>query len=95
MPSRLAYARIMVSSVADMAMPDFSARANNKRLASRVSVMLVESFFSILVFYHYSMGEYHVHEQESMAASPLVGIGQKTGQTPDISALNGGVLRRL
>ena len=52
MPSRLACSRIIISILADMLMPDFSASANKSRLASRVSVMLVESFLFIPLFYH-------------------------------------------
>ena len=47
-PSRLACSRIMTSSLAVMLMPDFSANANNRRLASMLRRRLVAFGFSIL-----------------------------------------------
>ena len=52
-PSRFACSRMVISSLDVMLMPDFSASASNRRLASVLSRKLVAfGFFSILQVYH-------------------------------------------
>ncbi len=86
-PSRLACSRIITSSLAVMLIPDFSANALKRRLASRLSLRLVACGFSIPQLYNVYAVQSKQQKVVSLLALPALGIAHGNEQTPYISAL--------